>query len=181
MYVTQIYDAIAKIFYPIRYDSVGATHNLMGMINEDAAYATEYGKSFPCTELPGIYASDIDTTKDASLDSRKKEAVHKARIADWEIYDVAKSEANRFIVRVVADVWISPPSKGGPTFYAKRKTKKLLDQLQVICTGHHAIYLLTLQDEMQTMHVSTDKNSAIYCGIGEGASASGQGGNAYPG
>ena len=69
---------------------------------------------------------------------------------------MAESEANRFIVRVVADVWISPLSKGSPTFYAKRKTKELLDQLQVVCTGHHAIDLLALQDEMRTMHVSTD-------------------------
>ena len=123
LYVTQIYDAIAKIFYPIRYDRVGARHNLMGLINEDAAYATEYGESFPRTDRLGIYATDIDTTKDASLDSRKKEAVHKAKIADWEIYNVAESEANRFIVRIVADFWISPLSKGGPTFYAKRKIK----------------------------------------------------------
>ena len=85
VYVTKIYDAIAKIFYPIRYDSVGATHNLMGLIEEDVAYATEYGESFPRPERPGIYATDIDTMKDASLDSRKKEAVHKARISDWEI------------------------------------------------------------------------------------------------
>ena len=39
-----------------------------------------------------------------SLDSHKKEAIHKAMIADWEIYDVAESKANRFIVRIVADV-----------------------------------------------------------------------------
>ena len=32
MYVTQIYDAIAKIFYHICYDRNGATHNLMGLI-----------------------------------------------------------------------------------------------------------------------------------------------------
>ena len=38
----------------------------------------------------------------------------------------------------------------------KRKTKELLDQLQVVCTGHHAIDLLDLQDEMWTMHVITD-------------------------
>ena len=69
LYVTQIYDDIAKIFYPIRYDSVGATHNLMGLIDEDAAYATEYGESFLRLKRPGIYATDIDTTKDASLDS----------------------------------------------------------------------------------------------------------------
>ena len=100
----------------------------------------------PWPDRPGIYATNIDTTKYASLDSQKKEAVHKAKISDWEIYDVAESEANSFIVRVVADVWISPLSKGGPTLYAKRKTEDLLDQLQVVCTGHHTINLLDLQD-----------------------------------
>ena len=35
-------------------------------------------------------------------------------------------------------------------------TKDLLDQIQVVCTGHHAIDLLALQDEMRTMHVTTD-------------------------
>ena len=69
---------------------------------------------------------------------------------------MAKSEANRFIVRIVADVWISPLSKGFPTFYVNRKTKEMLDQLQVVCTGHHAIDVLALQDEMRTMHVTTD-------------------------
>ena len=68
---------------------------------------------------------------------------------------MAEREANRFIVRVVADVWISPLSKGSPTFYAKRITKELLDQLQVVCTGNHAIDLLALQDKIRTMHVTT--------------------------
>ena len=144
MYVTQIYDAIANIFYPIRYNSVGAKYNLMGLIEDNAVYTIEYGESFPQPARPDIYASDIDTTKDASLDSRKKEAVHKVTIADWEIYDVSKIEANRFIVRVVADVWISPLSKGIHTFYAKRMTKELLDQLQVVCTRHHTINFLAL-------------------------------------
>ena len=69
---------------------------------------------------------------------------------------MAESEANRFIVRVVADVWIYPLSKGSLTFSAKRKTEELLDQLQFLCTGHHTIDLLALQDEIRTMHVSTD-------------------------
>ena len=62
LYVTQIYDAIANIFYPIRYNIVGAKHKLMGLIDDDAAYTTEYGKSFPWLAHPGIYVSDIDTT-----------------------------------------------------------------------------------------------------------------------
>ena len=102
--MTQIYDDISKIFYPMRYDSVGARHNLMELIDKEAAYATNYSKSFPRPARPGIYASDIDTTKDAYLDSRKNEAVHKTRIAEWEIYCMDEIEANRFIVRVVADV-----------------------------------------------------------------------------
>ena len=43
LYVTQIYDAFAKIFYLICYNSVGEKHNLMRLIDEDAAYANEYG------------------------------------------------------------------------------------------------------------------------------------------
>ena len=39
-------------------------------------------------------------------------------------------------------------------FYTKRTTKELLDQLQVVHTGHHAINLLVLQDKMRTMHVT---------------------------
>ena len=53
LYVTQIYETIAKIFYPIRYDTVGETHNLMGVIDEDTAYSTEYGESFPRPFFPG--------------------------------------------------------------------------------------------------------------------------------
>ena len=89
---------------------------------------------------------------DAFLDRQKKDAVHKANISDWKIYDVAKSEANRFIVHVVADVWISPLSKGSPAFYVKRKTKELLDQLQVFYTGHHTIDLLALQETTHPGH-----------------------------
>ena len=76
----------------------------MGLIDNNAAYATKYGELFPRPERQGIYVLDIDTTKDASLDSRKKEAVHKATISNWEIYEVAKIEASHFIVPVVADV-----------------------------------------------------------------------------
>ena len=56
LYVTQIYNAIAKIFYSIRYNSVGATHNLMGLIDKDTAYTTEYGEFLPRPSHPGIYA-----------------------------------------------------------------------------------------------------------------------------
>ena len=129
MYVTQIHYAIAKIVYPIRYDIVGANHNLMGMIDDNAAYAIKYGESFLWPARLGIYASDIDTLKDASLDIRKKEDVHKATIYDWEFYEVAEIKASRFIVRIVTDVLIYPLSKGSPTFYAENMPKELVYQI----------------------------------------------------
>ena len=86
LYVTHIYDAIAKIFYPICYNSVGARHNLMGLIDKDAAYTTKYGKLFPRPARPGIYDSDINTMKDTSLDSRKKEAVHKRLVPAQDVH-----------------------------------------------------------------------------------------------
>ena len=75
---------------------------------------------------------------------------------DWEIYDVAKNKANRFIVGVISDVWICPLSKGSPTFYTKLISKELLDQLQVVCMGHHVIDFLAIQEKIRTMHVTTD-------------------------
>ena len=68
---------------------------------------------------------------------------------------MAESEANHFIIRIVADIWISPLLKGSPTVYAKRMAKDLMDQLQVVCTGHHVIDLLALQDEMRTMQYTS--------------------------
>ena len=41
-------------------------------------------------------------------------------------------------------------------FYAKRMTNELMDQLQVVCRGHHEIDLMELQDEIQKMHITTD-------------------------
>ena len=41
-------------------------------------------------------------------------------------------------------------------FYAERKTKELLDQIQVLCTEHHTINLLALQNKIQTVHIRTD-------------------------
>ena len=128
----------------------------MGLVNKDAAYATEYGELFPQPFLPGIYASDIDTTKYASLANRKKEAVHKANIADWEIYDVGKSEAYRLSPTSLRMSGSLHFRRGGPALYVKRKTKELMDQLRVVCTGHHAIDLLEFQDEMRAMRVTTD-------------------------
>ena len=48
---TDLYDVIANIFYHIRYDNVGAKHNLIGLLDEDAAYATEYCESLPIGPL----------------------------------------------------------------------------------------------------------------------------------
>ena len=41
-------------------------------------------------------------------------------------------------------------------FYTKSMTKEMMYQLQVLCTGHHTISLLELQEKMRTKHVTTE-------------------------
>ena len=38
---------------------------------------------------------------------RKAEAIWKAKISDWGLYNVAENEASRFIVDAVDDVWLA--------------------------------------------------------------------------
>ena len=180
LYVTQIYDSIAKIFYPIRYDIIGATHNLMGLIEEDAAYATKYVDSFPRMLRPSIYALDIDTTKDASLDIRKKEAVHKERIADWEIYDVARSEANSLSSTSSRMYGSLHFRRGVLRSMRSWKPRSCWTSSRLSARGTTQSNCWRSRTKCGQL-TSAQTRFRNICGLGEVAAASSQGGNAYPG
>ena len=109
LYITQIYDAITKIFTPYITTVLVPSTTWWGWSTMTPHMLPSMTSCSPIRRR-GIYASEIDTTKYASLEIRKKESFQKATIANWEIYNVDKSEANGFIARVVADVWICPLS-----------------------------------------------------------------------
>lgn len=123
---------------------------MVGIILNNSAYRAEYGTSFARpTKLP-IYDAAIQEEAQPVVCARM-EAEHKARRADYKIYETAKRESQQFILAVVEDTWVRE-LKSSSTFYARVKAKDLLDHLQATCTGLHALYVLTLQNEMQTYH-----------------------------
>ena len=147
-YVQLVFGTIANIFYSINYDTVEGVHNLMGIIQDTAAYATKYTEAFVHPTRPNAFDDNINTNKAVSLASRKAEAIHRAKLADWVTYHAATKESNKFCVAVIVHTWISSLLKGSPIHFAEATTRKILNVARKACTGLHVIDLLNLQDKM---------------------------------
>ena len=152
-YVTKIEETIGGILFGIRYDAETARHNLIGLVMPEAEYAERFAGPFVRPARPKAYDDGIDVKLEITLATRKAEAVWKAKIADWELYDVAESEANRFIVDAVDDVWLAELKKK-TTIYAEVLACEMLTHLRAHCLGEHEIDILDLQDQMRQYHVT---------------------------
>lgn len=82
------------------------------------------------------------------------EAEHKPRVSDFKLYEAAECNAQHFIIAVVDDTWIHE-LKDSDT-YTEVTTQELLDYLQSVCGGLHALDVLTLQNEMQRYHLEAE-------------------------
>ena len=65
---------------------------------------------------------------------RKAEAIWKAKISDWGLYDVAENEAAQFTVDAVDDVWLAELKKK-ITIYADVQAIEMLKHLRKHCLG----------------------------------------------
>ena len=83
VYVQLVFDTIVNILYSLTYDTVEGVHNLMGIIQDTAAYTRKYTVAFVHTTQPKAFDDAIDTNKAVSLASRKAETIHRAKLADW--------------------------------------------------------------------------------------------------
>ena len=81
-YMQLVFDTIANILYSLTYNTVEVVHNLMGIIQDAAAYATKYTVAFVHPTRPKAFDDAIDTNKAVSLASRKAEAIPRAKLAD---------------------------------------------------------------------------------------------------
>ena len=155
-YVQLVVDTILTILYSLNYDTVAGVHNLMGLIQDQAAYFTKYAAAFVHPTQPKAFDDSIDTTAAVSLASRKAETIHKAKLADWATYHAATTESNKFCVAVFGRTWISSLSKGSPIYFAEATTREIIDVARKACTGLHVINLLDLQDKMRNMPLTSD-------------------------
>ena len=137
---------------PIPFDQELGEHNLMGLVLTDAEYTEILGgeATFPAyLTRPKAYPV---IAKEATVGERAQaEAIHKARVKDWEIFDCAQRKVCAFIIATVEDTWIRE-HHDPITMYSYVSPRTLLDHLWGSCTGLHSLDVLALRESMRTMH-----------------------------
>ena len=113
-------------------------------------YEVGYGAKFPMTTKPAVYDEDIPNNSTNVVRS-KAEAVHTAKIADYQLFAAAERENRVFILAVIEDTWVCE-FREPVTLYTAVSLSALLYHLQVLCDGLHALDVLELQNEMQQYH-----------------------------
>ena len=97
-YITRLQETLNGILFTVRYDADKAEHNLIGIVIDDDDYKDRYGKPFQRLKRPKAYDETIQEVDKVTIKVCKSEALPKAKISDWELYDVSESKSARFIV-----------------------------------------------------------------------------------
>ena len=84
--------------------------------------------------------------------SAKSEAIHCVGITYWDAFEASEIEAQRFIIDAFYEAWYSDLFDL-VNFYERVTTRQMIEHLQGICVGNHAIDILDLQDKMRFMHI----------------------------
>ena len=142
--LTRLREAIAPLLLQIPYDETGAVHNLIGLIQPEAAYVSCYGEAFPELTRVEAYDKNIDDDNTAVVRARSK-AAHKAKRADRITYETARRETTQFMLAVIADTWVQE-LRYSDSLYTEVSSKDLFVHLQARCTVWHALNLLTLHN-----------------------------------
>ena len=81
----------------------------------------------------------------------RREAAHTAKKEDCRLFAATERESSKFFLAVVKDTRVRE-LRDPDLFYMAVKPRALLSHLQAMCVGLHAMYVLNLQNEMQTYH-----------------------------
>lgn len=152
--LTCLRECLFCLLLAIPYNEEQGTHNLIGLIADEADYARKYGARFLHPFKLPIYDTTISDDAKAVTQARM-EAEHRVKRADYKTYTMAERETKDFILAVVEDTWVRE-LKDSSTFYSLVTARELLKHLQSTCTGLHALDVLTLQNEMQKYHVEVE-------------------------
>ena len=99
---------------------------------------------------PVVYDPMILDNEKPAVD-RKKHIMWKARVNNYKLFAKAKLEACALIFHVVDETWVLE-LKDDETLFTEVTPRQLMDHLQSICGGIHAINILTIQNEMRECH-----------------------------
>ena len=101
--LTRIQDVVAPLLIQIPYGKTGALHNLISIIQLEAAYITRYDAAFPKPSRIGAYCPSIDNNA-TSIVFTRTEAAHKAKRADHATYKTARQEMAQFILALCVHI-----------------------------------------------------------------------------
>ena len=150
----ELREVIYPILLDIPFDSAKGKQNLVGIIDNPAEYAAEYGQVFERLERKGAYDPAIPA--DATNQVRAKgEAMWKAAGADEKAYSAAERCVRTFILSKVEDTWVRE-LRHARTFYSKVHAITILEHLERSCLGTHAIDALSLQVKIREYHHSAE-------------------------
>ena len=154
-YLFKIRSVIASILLLAPYDEEHGNHNLVGLVWSTRKYkATHQGNmAFHISTRPAIYDPTI-TDDDKPAVVRKKYITWKARVNDYKLYDKAKLKARALILHAVDETWVLE-LKDEETLFTQVAPRQLMDHLQSIYGGPHAIEVLALQNESQEYHTDS--------------------------
>jgi hypothetical protein len=146
--------AMTEVLFPILHDAdydmtvvAGrVNHNLVGLIQTDAAYTATWTAAFPRPARSAPYDPTIPDAATLVIRNRM-EAAHTAIIADFEIFTAAKKVVLAFIQTVVKETWFK--SLRHPiTFYNNVTSYILLEHLRTNSGGLQNTNIAALPTEM---------------------------------
>ena len=103
--LTRIREIVAPLLLQILYEETVDVHNLIGLIQLEAAYTMRYCAAFLEPTRVGAYDAAIDDYATAVVRART-EAAHKAKRVDRATYETARRETEQFILAVAEDTWV---------------------------------------------------------------------------
>ena len=119
----------------------------MGLVVDEDDYKLRYGTKFPKTTRPDVYYEYISNNA-TNLVWAKAEAVHTAKIVDFQLFAASECETQYFILVIIEDTWVRKLCEP-VTFYTAVSTAVILSHLKFLCGGIHSLYVLALKNEMQ--------------------------------
>ena len=145
-YLVKIRSVITSTLLLAPYYEENGNNNLVGLVCSTIKYkATHQGNlDFHSPTRPAIYDPNI-TENDKPSIVRKKDITRKARVNDYKLYAKEKLEARGLILHAVHKTWVLD-LKDKETLFTQVTPRQLLDHLQSICGGLHAINVIALQN-----------------------------------
>ena len=103
--LTRLHEDITTILLLLLCDAKKGIQKLRGLVMDEDGYKVCYCSKFPTSTKPDVYNRNIPNNATDVVRS-KVEAVHTAKIADYQIFAAAKHETLYFILAFVEDTWV---------------------------------------------------------------------------